>query len=109
MNRGAIKDGTVFRVHQAIGIGVVIRQAIVGIVDGSRDIAGGIRNQYTIGYFSSNSSRDGGFRKVKIVASNGGRTLRVTTREGYVARDERQRNEKPLGRSHESAEESIPR
>ena len=51
-----------------------------------RDIAGGIRSQYTIGYSSSNSNRDGGFRRVKIVASrNGGRTLRVTTREGYVA------------------------
>jgi hypothetical protein len=74
-----------------------------------RDIAGGIRSQYTIGYFSSNSSRDGGFRKVKIVASGKGRTLRVTTREGYVAPDERQRNASPTERSHQSAEESIPR
>jgi VWFA-related protein len=75
-----------------------------------RDIAGGIRSQYTIGYFSSNSSRDGGFRKVKIVASGkGGRTLRVNTREGYVAPDERQQNASPTERSHQSAEESIPR
>jgi Ca-activated chloride channel homolog len=75
-----------------------------------RDIAGGIRSQYTIGYFSSNSSRDGGFRKVKIIASRkGGRALRVTTREGYVAPDERQRNAIPPGGSHQSAEESIPR
>jgi Ca-activated chloride channel homolog len=75
-----------------------------------RDIAGGIRNQYTIGYFSSNSSRDGGFRKVKIVASRkGGRTLRVTTREGYVAPDERQQNASPTEPSHQSAAESIPR
>jgi len=66
-----------------------------------RDIAGGIRSQYTIGYFSSNSSLDGGFRKVKIVASRkGGRALRVTTREGYVA-PERQRNASPIGRSHQ--------
>jgi Ca-activated chloride channel family protein len=50
------------------------------------DIAGGIRSQYTIGYHSSNPNRDGMFRKVKITASrNGGRGLRVTTREGYVA------------------------
>jgi VWFA-related protein len=75
-----------------------------------RDIAGGIRSQYTIGYFSSNSRRDGGFRKVKIVASGkGGRTLRVNTREGYVAPDERQQNPSPTERSHQSAEESIPR
>jgi len=50
-----------------------------------RDIAGGIRSQYTIGYHSSNPNRDGRFRKVKITASGGGRGLRVTTRDGYVA------------------------
>jgi len=51
-----------------------------------RDIAGGIRSQYTIGYHSSNPDRNGMFRKVKITAGrNGGRGLRVTTREGYVA------------------------
>jgi len=52
-----------------------------------RDIAGGIRSQYTIGYHSSNLNRDGVFRKVRIVASTGGgRTvLRVTTRDGYLA------------------------
>lgn len=56
------------------------------------DIAGAIRGQYTIGYFSSNSKRDGAFRKVKIVANrDSGGTLRVTTREGYFAPDERQR------------------
>src|SRR6185295_16869367 len=30
-----------------------------------RDIAGGIRNQYTVAYHSSNRTRDGGFRKVR--------------------------------------------
>jgi len=51
-----------------------------------RDIAGGIRSQYTIGYHSSNSNRDGTYRKVKIIAGrNGGQGLRVTTRDGYLA------------------------
>jgi Ca-activated chloride channel family protein len=50
-----------------------------------RDIAGGIRSQYTIGYHSSNPNRDGKFRKVKITASRNGRSLRVTTRDGYFA------------------------
>jgi VWFA-related protein len=51
-----------------------------------RDIASGIRSQYTIGYHSSNPNRDGMFRKVKITASrDGGRGLRVTTRAGYLA------------------------
>jgi VWFA-related protein len=67
-----------------------------------RDIAGGIRSQYTIGYFSSNPTRDGGFRKVTIAATRKGGKLRVTTREGYVARS-------PLGHSNQLPEESIPR
>ena len=50
-----------------------------------RDIAGGIRSQYTIGYHSNNPKRDGRFRKVKITASRTGRDLRVTTRDGYLA------------------------
>jgi Ca-activated chloride channel family protein len=51
-----------------------------------RDIAGGIRGQYTIGYHSSNSNRDGAFRKVRITAGRkGGQGLRVTTRDGYWA------------------------
>jgi Ca-activated chloride channel homolog len=51
-----------------------------------RDIAGAIRSQYTIGYASDNSSRDGAFRRVKIVANPiGGGALRVTTRPGYAA------------------------
>jgi Ca-activated chloride channel family protein len=49
-----------------------------------RDIAGAIRSQYTIGYRSSNPKRDGTFRNVKIAVTGGGRTLRVTTRPGYV-------------------------
>jgi Ca-activated chloride channel homolog len=55
-----------------------------------RDIAGAIRSQYTIGYRSSNPKRDGLFRNVKITVSRGGgRTLRVTTRPGYVGRMEK--------------------
>jgi VWFA-related protein len=51
-----------------------------------RDIAGAIRSQYTIGYYSSNPNRDGMFRKVKITAGrNGGRDLRVTTRDTHAA------------------------
>src|SRR5262249_46693745 len=49
-------------------------------------IAGAIRGQYTIGYVSSNPARDGGYRKVKITASNKhGKLLDVRMRPGYVA------------------------
>jgi len=51
-----------------------------------RDIAGEIRSQYTIGYVPKKSgSGDGAYRSVKIVANqNGGKSLSVNTREGYV-------------------------
>lgn len=51
-----------------------------------RDIAGGIRSQYTLGYESSNPARDGTFRKVAITAGREGRrNLRVSARDGYLA------------------------
>jgi VWFA-related protein len=51
-----------------------------------RDIAGGIRNQYTVAYHSSNPIRDGAFRKVRITAGrNAKRDLRVAARDGYFA------------------------
>jgi Ca-activated chloride channel homolog len=49
-------------------------------------IANAIRGQYTIGYVSTNPSRDGGYRKVKITATNKrGKMLDVRSRPGYVA------------------------
>ena len=49
-------------------------------------IASAIRGQYTIGYVSSNPARDGGYRRVKITASNKhGKLLDVRMRSGYVA------------------------
>ncbi len=50
------------------------------------DIVGGIRNQYTLGYHSSNPEHDGAFRKVTVTARRpGDRMLRVVAREGYIA------------------------
>jgi Ca-activated chloride channel homolog len=48
-------------------------------------IASAIRGQYTIGYVSSNPARDGGYRRVRITASNKGKLLDVRMRTGYVA------------------------
>ena len=51
-----------------------------------RDIAGGIRSQYIVAYHSSNATRDGAFRNVRITAGrNGKRDLRVAARDGYFA------------------------
>jgi hypothetical protein len=48
-------------------------------------IANGIRGQYTLGYFSTNTNHDGKFRKVRIAATDrDGKSLAVRTREGYA-------------------------
>ena len=49
-------------------------------------IAGGIRDQYTIGYMSKNKTHDGAFRDVKVLANEkDGKPLRVHARKGYIA------------------------
>jgi Ca-activated chloride channel family protein len=51
-----------------------------------RRIAGSIRAQYTIAYISTNPSRDGSYRNVKITASaKHSRSLEVRSRPGYFA------------------------
>ena len=50
------------------------------------EIAGELRNQYTIGYFSSNNARDGSFRRVKIELTGSNKaTSYVRNRRGYFA------------------------
>jgi VWFA-related protein len=51
------------------------------------DVARDIRNQYTIGYHSTNTSATGGFRTVHVEAyGRKGAKLSVRTRRGYYAR-----------------------
>jgi Ca-activated chloride channel homolog len=50
------------------------------------EIAGELRNQYSIGYFSSNSAHDGSFRRVKIeLAGVNAANSHVRFRRGYFA------------------------
>jgi len=42
-----------------------------------------LRSQYTIGYYSSNTTRDGGYRKIKVDTVH--KDLDVLTRRGYYA------------------------
>lgn len=48
-----------------------------------REIAEELRTQYSLGYTSSNSRRDGSFRKIQIKIRN--RNYKVNTRRGYYA------------------------
>ena len=47
------------------------------------DIAAELRSQYDVGYTSTNSNRDGGFRKVEIKSKQG--DVKIQARSGYYA------------------------
>jgi Ca-activated chloride channel homolog len=51
------------------------------------DIARDIRNQYTLGYYPTNTAKDGTFRSVRleVIPPKGRGKLSVRTRTGYYA------------------------
>ena len=48
-------------------------------------IAADIRNQYTIGYVSTNPAQAGGYRAIRVAARAPGKEVLVRTRAGYIA------------------------
>jgi Ca-activated chloride channel family protein len=48
-------------------------------------ISSDLRTQYAIGYYPTNSKKDGSFRSVKVQVSSGTRRLAARTRNGYTA------------------------
>ena len=57
-----------------------------GVVKAFNEIAGNIRRGYSLGYVPTNSARDGGFRKVKVMLRvRGNNHLGVRSRHGYTA------------------------
>jgi Ca-activated chloride channel family protein len=64
------------------------RAEVVAICE---SIARDIRNQYTIGYVSSNAARTGAWRSIRLTAAAPGHgKLTVRTRSGYMARSKSQ-------------------
>jgi len=50
-----------------------------------KEIADNIRSGYSIGYTPSNTTRDGGYRKIKIMVRAPGKRLTARSRDGYRA------------------------
>ena len=59
----------------------------------AEQISTDLRTQYSLGYYPTNSSKDGSFRAVKVQVSSGNRKLVARTRNGYTA---------PRGSEHKS-------
>ncbi|MEW6208183.1 MAG: VWA domain-containing protein [Acidobacteriota bacterium] len=64
----------------------------------AQQISTDLRTQYSIGYYSTNSKRDGTFRAIKVQVNSPNRRLVARTRNGYTApreKDSPQANSKP--------------
>jgi len=57
----------------------------------AEQISTDLRTQYSIGYYPSNSKKDGSFRAVKVQVNSGTRRLIARTRNGYTAPREGER------------------
>lgn len=51
----------------------------------AEQISTDLRTQYSLGYYPSNSNKDGSFRAVKVQVNSGSRRLIARTRNGYTA------------------------
>ena len=80
------KPGLLKRLAQATGGEAFFPRRVEDIDAVFRQISEDIRHSYTLGYVSSNSARDGQFRRLEVRAIDGaGRRLRVRARDGYRA------------------------
>lgn len=81
--------GVLSRLSRATGGEVFFPDQLEDVVATCERIARDIRNQYTLGYVSSNATRSGVYRAIRVVARDDrGRKLDVRTRSGYIAAGE---------------------
>jgi len=80
--------GVLNRLARATGGEAFLPGEIGDVVAICERIARDIRNQYTIGYVSTNTARNGAYRAIRVVAGAKGKSaLSVRTRAGYTATD----------------------
>lgn len=53
------------------------------VEEATEQVAAELKQQYTLGYYPTNKSKDGGFRQIKIEVAD--KSLRVRTKRGYYA------------------------
>jgi VWFA-related protein len=55
------------------------------VIEAFTEVAENIRRGYSIGYTPTNTTRDGGFRKIKVMVRAKGKRLTARCRDGYTA------------------------
>ena len=93
------KPGVLRRLAHQTGGEAFFPEKITEAVEICERIARDIRDQYTIGYSSSNEKRDGMYHKIRLTAhSTKGGKLTVRTRAGYSAAQESAAASGPVGK-----------
>lgn len=78
--------GLLRRLADATGGASFFPRGVDDVDDVLQKIADDIRHSYTLGYVSTNSARDGKFRRIRVVVNDPDRrSLRVRARDGYRA------------------------
>jgi Ca-activated chloride channel family protein len=81
-----VNPGVLKRLARATGGESFFPEQLSEVVAICERIASDIRNQYTIGYVSTNTKQDGEYRAIRVLArAKGHRRLVVRTRAGYIA------------------------
>jgi VWFA-related protein len=75
--------GVAHRLTEDTGGRLIIVKSDKNMEDAFDQISEELRSQYTLGYYPTNTSRDGKFRKIKVEMSN--KDLKVLARKGYYA------------------------
>jgi hypothetical protein len=78
--------GLLRRLADATGGASFFPRGVDDVDDVLQQVADDIRHSYTLGYISTNSARDGKFRRIRVVVNDPDRrSLRVRARDGYRA------------------------
>jgi VWFA-related protein len=71
------------KIAEETGGRVIVANSEKKLMEAFDEISEELRSQYTLGYYPTNSQRDGKFRKIKIEMAN--KDLKVLARKGYYA------------------------
>lgn len=80
---GNVNEGVARQLSDATGGRTIVVRSENNLEQAFDQISEELRSQYTIGYYSSNTARDGTFRKIKMESTR--KDIDLLTRRGYYA------------------------
>jgi VWFA-related protein len=80
---GGGNEGVAKKLTDETGGRTIVVRSEKKLAEAFDEISEELRSQYTLGYYSTNSKRDGGYRKVKVDTTH--KDLDVLSRRGYYA------------------------